>query len=536
MKNKKNYINGEIDFNELSLNPIIEKPNTNKNEIKVFQSMMQKAIKEEDLFRTLLEDTEKIDFELEANKKAVLNLREKLNDATDFKMKEAIEKEIQKKAPNEFEKYVMIIRQLLVLTEEKGFGMGISNGDFYFYNAEYWVKRDNEILTGFLGDFAEKCGLENLQAQQFKVKDSLFKQFQISAPIPGFNSKINEIRIPVENGTLILNGGKIDLIGFKKEHFLKYKLNFKYDINAKAVMFQAFLDRILPDKKLQNILLEFLGYVFVKDIKIEKMLLLFGFGSNGKSVINDIIYALLGKQNMTNFSLSSLCNQKSQTRALIENTLLNFAQEIGNGKFEIDMLKTLVSNQPCESKLLYKNPFIIENYGRFMFNCNTLPKNSENTNAFYRRFIILPFNETISDKEKDINLASKIIANELPGVFNMVIDGMKRLRQQGNFTKSEIVDKELEKYRRESSSILSFIDDENYIPSPDSKMGLDIFYQIYRDYCTRNGFYPYQIKNLSAQLRNAGFEVKRSKNGFTNVFYAKLISDFSYDGATIIKI
>ena len=30
-------------------------------------------------------------------------------------------------------------------------------------------------------------------------------------------------------------------------------------------------------------------------------------------------------------------------------------------------------------------------YGKLMFNCNELPKEVEQTNAFFRRFIIIPF-------------------------------------------------------------------------------------------------------------------------------------------------
>ncbi len=534
MKNNEFYLENEIDFNDRPLKLIsVKELNT---EPKRFQTMAQISVKKVTLFKHLIDKTEVMDFDLEANKENIHDLRNRLEQAKDYKTKEIIQKEIQKKSPNILQKIVLIVSRLLSLIEHEGYGIGVNNDEVFFYNRRYWEKIYKDIIIAFLGDFAQKCGLESIEAQQFKTKENLLKQFQVAAVIPDFNTKPDRVMIPVGNGTVMFKNGIPELKGFSKDHFLKYQLNFDYDPDAKAPIFQKFIERVLPDKKLQYVLFEFLGYIFLKDMKIEKMLLLYGFGSNGKSVLNDVIYGLLGKNNITNFSLASLCDSKSQTRALIENTLLNFAQEIGNGAFDVDIFKTLVSNQSCEVKVLYKTPYMIENYGRFAFNCNTLPKHSENTDGYFRRLIIIPFNQTISDEEKDINLAKKIVDSELPGVFNLLIEGMIRLNRQKMFTKSEIIDNEISKYRKESNSVLSFIDDENYHPSNINKLPLEVFYQLYKDYCNRNGFYACQVKNLSSQLRNAGFEVKRSTNGFTNVFYDKIIPNIDSDGATIIKI
>lgn len=49
----------------------------------------------------------------------------------------------------------------------------------------------------------------------------------------------------------------------------------------------------LPEKELQDILAEFTGYVFTKRLKLEKALLLYRTGANGKSVYFDVMNALL---------------------------------------------------------------------------------------------------------------------------------------------------------------------------------------------------------------------------------------------------
>ena len=78
-------------------------------------------------------------------------------------------------------------------------------------------------------------------------------------------------------------------------------------------------------------------------------------------------------------------------------------------------------------------------YGKLMFNCNELPKEVENTNAFFRRFLIIPFDSVIPESEQDPELAAKIIRDELSGVFNWMLEGLGRLLQQRTFTRSAII-------------------------------------------------------------------------------------------------
>ena len=108
--------------------------------------------------------------------------------------------------------------------------------------------------------------------------------------------------------------------------------------------------------------------------------------------------------------------------------------------------------------ILYGKPFTMREYGKLMFNCNELPKEVEQTNAFFRRFLIIPFNQTIPESEQDPELAKKIIASELSGVFNWLLDGLRRLLSQKKFTQSEIVRNQIEAYRRESDSVAMFMD------------------------------------------------------------------------------
>lgn len=474
-----------------------------------FKNMMQKSIREHEIFSILLEEMTCIDFTYEASKSK-----------GDLKMKN------ENLLLTILQKNVIIIQKLLSLAQEKGFGLGVHNEKFYFYNERFWEHKDNQTLFSFLGDFAEKAGLDPLDARQFKIRDLLFKQFQSDAVIPNFNDAHKGNVIPLQNGVLVFQNGDIELRPFQKEYFFKYILPFEYDPKATAPIFENALNKILPDTTLQNVLFEVFGSVFTKELNPEKMLILHGSGSNGKSLIHNVINAVFGKENVTNHSLQSLCDPNSKVRSSIENTLINFSSEIGSGKFDIDTFKQLISNEPVYVKKLYQDPYRITNYGRFVFNGNTLPTFVENTDAFYRRFLIVPFNVVITDEEKDPYLSQKIISTELPGVFNKILDGMKRLLSQRNFSQSPIIDDELKKYRKESSSILSFLDDENYVISSKSTMPSETFHHIYKEYCLRNGFNAFAVKKFNTQLRSIGYKIERSTNGYYHINAEKLIPGF----------
>ncbi|HLM62079.1 MAG TPA: hypothetical protein VK308_14830 [Pyrinomonadaceae bacterium] len=79
--------------------------------------------------------------------------------------------------------------------------------------------------------------------------------------------------------------------------------------------------------------------------------------------------------------------------------------------------------------------------------------------------MIIPFRVTIPEVKQDKTLAQKIIKSELAGVFNWIIEGLRRLLKTEKFTESTILKEMLETYRRESDSVACFIGEHSYKPS-----------------------------------------------------------------------
>ncbi len=86
----------------------------------------------------------------------------------------------------------------------------------------------------------------------------------------------------------------------------------------------------------------------------------------------------------------------------MNNKLLNYSSELGGRKaIDSDLFKKLVSGEPVQCRLKYGQSFFSVRYAKMMFNCNELPRDVEITHAFFRRFLIIPFSETIPENEQD---------------------------------------------------------------------------------------------------------------------------------------
>ena len=413
---------------------------------------------------------------------------------------------------------VSAIEELLSLTKINHWGLCKKHDFVYLYNGAFWNLLSEEEIKNFLGEAGEKMGIDKFDSRHYAFKDQLYRQFLSSAYLPEPHSDKEAVLINLQNGTFEVSPEGRELRNFHPSDFLTYQLSFKHDPLAKAPLFKAYLDKVQPDKQRQDILAEYLGYVFAPHLKLEKTLLLYGTGANGKSVFFDIVNALLGKENVTNFSLQSLTDENGYYRAKLGNYLVNYTSEI-NGKMETSIFKQLVSGEPVEARNPYGEPFTLKKYARLIFNCNELPSQVEHTHAFFRRFLIVPFDITIPTEEQDRDLAKKIIRSELSGVFNWVLEGLERLLKQNAFTQSEAVSNQLRQYQRESDSVQMFLDEEGFGPSSKESRPLSQLYLSYKIYAMENVYRIVSKKTFSQRLRAIGFLIERKNYG--NAIYVE---------------
>lgn len=417
---------------------------------------------------------------------------------------------------------IIVVEQILKLAEDNKFSLCKKNSSTYVFNGAYWKQVDEEELEHFLGEAALKMGMAEFTAKDVLIKKALVKQFLSSAYLKKVANQYGEVKINLLNGTFIISPEAIFLKNFDRKDFLTHQLPFAYEENADCPLFEQYLNRVLPDKTLQDILAEYLGYAFVSNskLKLEKAMILVGSGANGKSVLFELMRALFGEENISSYSLSSLTSKEGYHRAMLSDKLLNYASEI-SPSMDPTFFKQIVSGEPIEARLPHKDPFILKDYARFLFNTNSLPKNVEHNEAFFRRLIILEFKVTIPEDERDPNLAQKIIASDLPGIFNWVLDGLSRLLTNQGFTYSEAVEKALTNYKLNSDSVHLYMDEKGYEVGEDEKIDAYEIHHDYQEYCKNSGYRPCARNTFNERLRFLGYNIIRRNSGMV-LKYSKI--------------
>lgn len=435
-----------------------------------------------------------------------------------------IEKQLDKLKLNLKHFLVISIENALLIAEKNHWGLCKNNDFIYLYNGTFWADIDKETFQKFLGEAAEQMGVAKFSARFYQFREQLFKQFLGTAYLPTPESNKDTVLINLQNGTFEISPQGTKLRTFNRTDFITYQLPFEYNPQAKAPLFEAYLNKVIPDKERQRVLAEFLGFVFIKHgsnaLKEEKALILYGTGANGKSVFFEIANALLGAENVSSYSLQSLTNDNGYFRAKLANKLVNYASEI-NGKLEASIFKQMVSGEPVEARLPYGQPFMLKQYAKLIFNCNELPKDVEHTNAYFRRFLIIPFDVTIPPHEQDKNLHTKIIEKELSGVFNWVLEGLNRLLEQRRFSDCEAAKRAVELYKTESNSIKLFLDENGYNSSPTDYRLIKDLYPEYRTFCMHDGMTAFKKVNFSKQLEGLGINIDRQPGTGQKIAYLK---------------
>lgn len=435
-----------------------------------------------------------------------------------FKEKAGIEPD---KNPSQRDYIVVTIEQILETAEVVGAGVCRVDDFIYVYNGQFWKQCEQDELERFLGEAAEKLGVPAMAARYCRTRKILVEQFRSAAYMSKPERTEGVTLLNFTNGTFEVTAKSQQLRPFRREDFLTYQLPFAYDPTAAAPKWTKYLDEVLPAeskdlpgiKSRQLVLAEFVAWCFA-EIKLERILFLYGEGANGKSVFFEVISALLGEENVTHYSLASLSDSKGYERAKIANSLLNYASEIGV-KVDAEYLKKLASREPVEARLPYGQPFMLKHYARLAFNANELPRDAEHSTAFFRRFLVVPFDVTIPPEKRNKNLHAEIIKIELSGVFNWVLAGLQRLLQQKDFSKCDAAEKAQEQFQYESDSVALFIDECGYRRGKDDieSKKLTALYSAYRSFAKEAGFYPLSSVKFAKRLTKLGFQSVKRMDG-----------------------
>lgn len=309
----------------------------------------------------------------------------------------------------------------------------------------------------------------------------------------------NPYIINVRNG--LYNVLEDTLTEHTPEYCSTVQLNVTYDKTADCPLFKKFLaDSMGGDMEQVSLIQEMLGYFLIPVNSAQKCFVIVGAAGAGKSVLlrvlNDV---LLGKQNVSNVSWQVL-NERFKTAELFGKLANIFADLPTKNIDDNGIFKALVGEDYLTVEKKNKNPFSFQSSARLLFSCNSIPKNyGDKSEGFYRRLIIIRFNHTVPKDKRDPELLEKF-RMEADGIFLFALEGLRRLiNNHYMFSETQVNEAELQQYREESDSVLSFVKDNCELDAAYSAGSTELF-DSYKKYCEECGMKPYSQKNFVQQI------------------------------------
>jgi len=264
--------------------------------------------------------------------------------------------------------------------------------------------------------------------------------------------------LPLKNGVLDLN--TMELKPYTPEFMFFNKIPVNYDPEADCPEIKKFHKEIVNGEDQITVLEEVIGYCLHRTYFTAKALMLVGGGSNGKSTWLALVRTFLGPQNVSGRGLFEL-EENRFARADFFGKFANIYADLPDRALQrTGMFKMLTGGDQITAEKKFQNSFNFVNYAKLLFSANKVPEALDDTDAFFRRWIIITFPNVFNGAVCDPYKLEKLIADqELSGLLNIALAALKRLLKTGHFSNTQTTEEIREDYIRRSSPIASFIMD-----------------------------------------------------------------------------
>lgn len=244
-------------------------------------------------------------------------------------------------------------------------------------------------------------------------------------------------------------------------------------------------------------------------------LVLTGEGANGKSVYLSVIRSLFPKSSLVSISPQDWENKFYL--AELAGAKLNAVNELPDKEIiDSEAFKAVVSGDPIMVARKRERPFQLHPQAGHLFACNALPNARDQSEGMWRRFIVVPFDRIFAPQERDITLADKIIASELPGVAAWAVAGAASLRARGSFDLAESSRIVQDEWRLDSDQVRQWVQE---CTAPGGHLGAKVAYAVYREWAKKVGHLTMTERKFQQRLSR----VLQQRRSARDRFYERTI-------------
>lgn len=242
----------------------------------------------------------------------------------------------------------------------------------------------------------------------------------------------------------------------------------------------------------KRVIMEFIGSCLcgiAADYQV--CIVLRGRGSNGKSSMLKVIVGLFPKDAVTSVSAQQFGSETH--RAMLAQSRLNVVGELPEKRIRQEAaaaLKALVSGDEVVAKWLYKDPFRFKPVAGHIVACNSLPEVEDDSDGFFRRFIIIDFDRVFAATGDNRNIGEQVLEIDRNRVICAALRAVPDLMRRGRFIQPKESVDEVTAWRHGQDEISQFLEDCTDPCEPGRGAGTDgnALYTTYIAWAPQNGY------------------------------------------------
>ena len=389
---------------------------------------------------------------------------------------------------------------------------------FLFDKFANYLKNNNHIIKindqlHIYRDGIYVSGADVIEGQMIRLISNL-KRAQRSEVMAYLEILIEENVTATNPNMIAFSNGLYDLRdgsfrGFTPDGVITNKIPWPYNPAAYSELLDHTLDRLAcDDPEVRALLEEMVGYCLYRRNELGKAFILIGDKSNGKSTFLHVVKNMLGDANIASLDLKEL-GDRFKTAELF-GKLANIGDDIGDEFIaNASVFRKLVTGERVNVERKGQDPFEFNNYSKFLFSANVIPRMKDKTGAVQRRLVIVPFDAKFTPNDADFRPFIKdelCEQSSMEYLIQLGLNALKRVLMNAQFTTSSRVQGQLDEYEQNNNPIIGFI----------QEIGLDgieneltkTVYRKYKEYCIANNFQALSNIEFSRQItKRCGFMV-----------------------------
>jgi putative DNA primase/helicase len=394
--------------------------------------------------------------------------------------------------------------------------------DFYRFDKNHYIKIDDDILSQELYQYLEnkwyihpeknkKVSYAPDKQKLEKVKHACLAQTQLpfeaepfvipGCPIPVVFNR--ESQVIFKNGILDINTEKLSQVS--PYLFSTSVLPYDYDSVIDCPLWRQVINEWFNgDKYCETLLAQWFGYNLIATYKWERMMIFYGVPASGKSTVTSTLAALLGTDRCSaldfndlnySFGLESLIGKYS---AIISEDQVTKRMDGGH---ILQSLKRLTGQNLISIRRKFKPAYSTQLSARITYETNELPRFVDNPQALRRRILFLCFNNSFETKP-DVTLKDRL-KQELPGIANWAILGLKSLLKCGDFAEPISSSQAKHELKMMTSPIAAMLDECCDFSDVTAITTKEQLYNLHKEWFQENGYTLYNRVWFSRVVNSA---------------------------------